>query len=232
MKKTIFFLAVLLAAAGLWALCLKVTVREGDFTAAEREIITRNDSVMYVTLISEPLDSAFLRTPSRELSPRAIRSGEFRTLAAKMLATVQSPQQGGVGIAAPQVGIGRRVIAVQRFDKDGEPFEVYPNVRIDSLFGEVVPGPEGCLSVPGKRGTVRRNRSVIIRFTNPETLETVVDTVHGFTAVIFQHECDHLDGIMYTDRAASVWTNPVRDAERAAYDALGLYRRPAWLKLE
>ena len=105
----------------------------------------------------------------------------------------------GVGIAGPQVGISRRVVAVQRFDKEGEPFEVYPNIRITARRGEPEPGPEGCLSVPGRRGTVSRYREIDISYTAmPEGRDTV-ETITGFTAVIFQHECDHLDGILYTD---------------------------------
>ena len=206
MKRILILLSALALVVLAWILCVKVTVREGDFSKDEIKTITRSDSVMYVTLVTVPEDSVLLRTPSRDLSLRALRSGAFEKLSSGLLATVRA--EDGVGIAGPQVGILRRVVAVQRFDKEGEPFEVYPNVRIDSLFGAVEPGPEGCLSVPGKRGTVRRNRSVIISYTSPETLETVRDTIHGFTAVIFQHECDHLDGILYTDRADSVWTKP------------------------
>ena len=161
---------------------------------------------MRVLSIFNPDDSLILRTPSEMLDDKAIKSEEYRLLAEKMLTTVQSPEQDGVGIAAPQVGINRRIVAVWRGDKEGGPFEVYPNVRIDSLFGEVRPGREGCLSVPGWRGIVPRYSSVIVSFTDPATLQTVRDTVHGYSAIIFQHECDHLDGIIYTDRADSLST--------------------------
>ena len=123
----------------------------------------------------------------------------------KMVRTVTDPSQDGVGIAGPQVGISRRIVAVQRFDKEDEPFEVYANVRIDSLYGPMAYGQEGCLSVPGMRGTVPRWTSAIISYTDPATLLTVHDTVSGFTAVIFQHETDHLDGILYTDKADSLF---------------------------
>lgn len=104
------------------------------------------------------------------------------------------------------VGILRRIVLVQRFDLPGEPFIAFLNPQIDSLFGEVLPGPEGCLSVPGKRGIVRRNRSLILSYVDGETLDAHRDTIEGFTAVIVQHECDHLDGVLYTDRADSLWT--------------------------
>ena len=174
-----------------------------DFTKAERQIIDNSGDVMYVTTM--PGDSAVLRTPSRNLSARELRSERLQVLLDKMLATVQDPSQDGVGIAAPQVGINRRIVCVQRFDKEGEPFEAYVNVKLDSLWGEKERGPEGCLSLPGLRGYVSRYRSVLVSYIDRESLQPRKDTVHGFTAVIFQHECDHLDGILYTDRADTVF---------------------------
>ena len=176
-----------------------------DFRRAERRLIVRSDSVMRVLNIFDPADTAVLRAQSTDLSDRSLRSKDFKMLAAKMLRTVTDPSQDGVGIAAPQVGINRRIVAVQRFDKSGEPFEVYPNIHIDTMMGPRVCGPEGCLSVPDRRGIVPRYREIVISWKDPATLQGMRDTVRGFTAVIFQHECDHLDGILYTDRADSVF---------------------------
>ena len=170
------------------------------FEPREREIITQSDSVRYVYVVDNPDDSLLLRGTSRDLSDRELQSGLYRTLERKMLCTVQSPEQDGVGIAAPQVGLLRRIVALQRFDKEGEPFEVYPNIRIVEFRGEKEPGPEGCLSVPGRRGEVLRYRDIDIRYTSPKTLTDTLERIQGFTAVIFQHECDHLDGILYTDK--------------------------------
>ena len=58
------------------------------------------------------------------------------------------------------------------------------------------------------RGLVPRYTSVIVSYRDPETLEPRRDTVSGYTAVIFQHECDHLDGILYIDRADTVYASP------------------------
>lgn len=174
-------------------------------SAEETALIETSDSVMRVLSVFVPEDSLVLRTASVDFSDADLRSEVFRTLSAKLLATVTSPEQDGVGIAAPQVGLNRRVVAVQRFDRPGEPFAVFPNARIDSLYGEVKGGPEGCLSIPGYRGSVPRYSNVIVSYKDPATLQTVRDTVSGFTAVIFQHEIDHLDGVLYTDRADSVW---------------------------
>ena len=121
-----------------------------------------------------------------------------------MVATVTHPSQDGVGIAGPQVGLNRRVIAVQRFDKEGEPFEVYPNVRIVWASDSLAAGPEGCLSVPDRNGDVLRSREIVIEYADMNRLDEedymVRETVYGFTAVIFQHEVDHLDGVLYIDR--------------------------------
>lgn len=201
MKVRYSILLVLLACA--FASCCG---RKGAelFEPREREIITQSDSVMYVYVVDNPDDSLLLRGISRDLSDRELQSELYRTLERKMLCTVQSPEQDGVGIAAPQVGLLRRIVALQRFDKEGEPFEVYPNLHILEHVGDTVRGPEGCLSIPGKRGIVPRSEGVIVRWTDPQTLQAATDTVHGFTAIIFQHETDHLDGILYTDRADSV----------------------------
>ena len=196
------------------------------FTKEQRLIIRQSDSVMYVT--TWPEDSAVLRTPCVELTKAELKSNDLKTLMAKMLATVRSPQHDGVGIAAPQVGVGKRLVCLQRLDKEGGPFEFYPNVRIDSLFGNIGKGPEGCLSVPPMRGLVPRYTSVIVSYLDPETLEPRRDTVTGYTAVIFQHECDHLDGVLYIDRADTVYVSTAWEAERRAYD----YARPEWWPLQ
>ena len=172
---------------------------------AEKELISGSPDVMRVLTVVDTKDSLFLRKASKDFSDRDLRSDEFKVLARKMVRTVTDPSQDGVGIAGPQVGISRRIVAVQRFDKEDEPFEVYANVRIDSLYGPMAFGQEGCLSVPGKRGTVPRWTNAVISYRDPVTLQTVRDTVSGFTAVIFQHETDHLDGILYTDKADSLF---------------------------
>ena len=173
------------------------------FTASERAIICESDSLMPVMVM--PQDSAVLRSVSSDLDLKALRSRELKTLLDKMLYTVTDPSQDGVGIAAPQVGINRRIVLVQRLDKEGEPFEAYVNVRLDSLYGATVSGREGCLSVPGLRGMVSRSNGVVISYVDPSSGERRSEQVEGYTAVIFQHECDHLDGILYTDRADSLF---------------------------
>ena len=223
------FLVLFATLAVLLLSCGSPRKLQGPFEVWERTVITMSDSVMYVFVTSEFMDSLELRATCRDLSEEELRSDLLSMLSTKMLATVRSPQQGGVGIAAPQVGLRRRVVAVQRLDKPGEPFEVYPNIRILAHLGDTVRGPEGCLSIPGMRGIVPRSEGVVVSWTDPQTLQAVTDTVHGFTAIIFQHEIDHLDGILYTDRADTVFVNQAWLDERAPYEAEGAYDKPRWL---
>ena len=171
---------------------------EGGFTAEERALIRSTDSTFRVLTVEDSLDNAILRSASTNLSPKTIKSRDFVDLCNTMLRTVTHPSQDGVGIAAPQIGINRRVVAVQRFDKPGEPFEVYGNIRITEFLGEKTLGPEGCLSVPDRREDVDRYQDIIIEYAHEGKL--VTERVSGFTAVIFQHEVDHLEGILYIDR--------------------------------
>lgn len=190
--------------------CIR-TPDKGDFTEAELALINGSDSLMHVLTIADSLEQAVLRAVSTDLSARALRSGGYAQLARRMVTTVTHPSQDGVGIAGPQVGLNRRVVAVQRFDKPREPFEVYPNVRIVWASDSLAYGPEGCLSVPDRRGDVLRSTEIVIEYADMESLlnsrgssiPVIRDTVRGFTAVIFQHETDHLDGILYTDRLES-----------------------------
>ena len=194
--KRIALIAIILAA---------VSCSEGSnkgWTFAEKALIAEPDLVMRVLTIENRKDSLILRTPSSDIAAEAIDTPEYKALEQKMLATVTSPEQDGVGIAAPQVGLLRRIVAVQRFDKEGEPFEVYPNIRVIRTRGEMAPGGEGCLSVPDRRGVVMRYQDIDISYTSPFTLRDTVETVQGFTAVIFQHETDHLDGVLYIDKLA------------------------------
>ena len=186
------------------------------FSEKELALIESTDSIMRVLTVEDSLDNAVLRAPSKDFSIEALRSETFAELERLMVATVTHPSQDGVGIAGPQVGLNRRVVAVQRFDKgiagaDGEmeyPFEVYPNIRIIWASDSLSTGPEGCLSVPGRRGDVLRSQEIVVEYadmtsirdTSCEDIPMIRDTVRGFTAVIFQHEIDHLEGVLYIDR--------------------------------
>ena len=200
--KKILFLIMLLTAS-----CCR---NAGDFTAEEKALINRSatgietmvpEGTMRVLTIADPADNAVLRASSSNLSKKALQSEDYASLCSLMVATVTHPSQDGVGIAGPQVGLNRRVVAVQRFDKEGEPFEVYPNISIVWASDSLEAGPEGCLSVPDRREDVMRSTEIEIEYADSSNgYETVRERVSGFTAVIFQHEIDHLDGILYIDR--------------------------------
>ena len=184
------------------------------FTEDELTLIHEADSIMRVLTIDDLEDLTVLRSTSSNLPDSALLSQEFARLAELMVSTVTHPSQDGVGIAGPQVGLNRRVIAVQRFDKEGEPFEVYPNVRMIWASDSLAAGPEGCLSVPNRREDVLRSQKIVIEYADISGysskdqslsdegigIPTLRDTISGFTAVIFQHEIDHLDGVLYIDR--------------------------------
>ncbi len=189
MKKSILFLVLAAVAA---TACQ-------SWPDDSKSIIHSSGQVMRVLTVDNEADSTFLRQPCVNIPVRELKGETYAMLAGKMVATVTDPSQDGVGLAGPQVGVRCRVVAVQRFDKEGEPFEVYPNVRITATRGEKALGPEGCLSVPSAYGEVERWQDIDITYTSVNTLRDTIEHITGFTAVIFQHECDHLDGIIYTD---------------------------------
>ena len=181
--------------------------KTGGFSSGELELLNGTDSIMRVLTIQDSIDLAVLRAVSCDFSAKELMSEQFSKLGRRMVATVTHPSQDGVGIAGPQVGLNRRIVAVQRFDKTEEPFEVYANVRIVWLSDSLAYGPEGCLSVPDRRGNVLRSQQIVIEYADLASLShscddipMARDTVSGFTAVIFQHEIDHLEGVLYIDR--------------------------------
>lgn len=179
--------------------------KSSTFTNSEIELITiHKNSIMPLATINNTKDSIFLREIAKPLTKADIESEYFSNLTNSMLLTVTNPENEGVGIAAPQVRISKQLIAVQRLDKENEPFEFYINPKIVNTLGEKQLGGEGCLSVPGYRGNVERYRNITIEYNHISTFEVVSETIEGFTAVIFQHEIDHLNGIIYIDKAEDV----------------------------
>ncbi len=114
----------------------------------------------------------------------------------------------GVGLAAPQVGISERVAVVEFGHEDDEdiPRQLYVlvNPEIVKMSDETVRGIEGCLSVPGLVGSVDRAKVVTVRAQDQHGKKLKIRAV-GWLARIFQHEIDHLDGVLYTDRAVEIW---------------------------
>ncbi|HYB66089.1 MAG TPA: peptide deformylase [Steroidobacteraceae bacterium] len=128
---------------------------------------------------------------------------ELASLVADMNDTMRALS--GAGIAAPQIGVGLRVVIFELKDNprypqlSPVPYTVLVNPQLTVLDGEQEEGWEGCLSVPGLRGLVPRYRH--LRYQGFDAAGRPIDrTVEGFHARVVQHEVDHLDGILYPQR--------------------------------
>ncbi len=114
----------------------------------------------------------------------------------------------GVGLAAPQLGVSERLVVIEYGDDEDEdaPLKLYVviNPEIIKTSSEMVNGVEGCLSVPGLVGAVDRHESIVVKGLNRRG-QPVRIKAEGWLARIFQHEIDHLEGIIFTDRADKVW---------------------------
>jgi peptide deformylase len=158
-------------------------------------------SVRQVVEIGDPV----LRRQARELTRDEISSPEIQTLIDDLIETKRATH--GAGIAAPQVGESVRVAVVEveegnpRYPyKPPEPLTVLINPTIEPLDDQLIEINEGCLSVPNLRGTLQRHLEVRVRYIDRDgTGHEVVK--RGLTAGTFQHEVDHLDGILFVDRA-------------------------------
>jgi len=127
---------------------------------------------------------------------------ELRTLVADMFDTMDAAP--GVGLAGPQVGVGLRLFVFSWVDDDGESWRgvaINPTLWQSPLTIEPLDDgeEEGCLSIPGERFPLRRAESVLLRATDLDGAEFEI-AAHGWLARIFQHEYDHLDGVLYADR--------------------------------
>ena len=118
----------------------------------------------------------------------------------------------GVGLAAPQIGLSERIIGVEYFErpedeeKEDAPKKVWAllNPEIVKSSEETVMGVEGCLSIPGLVGEVERHASIQVKGLNRHG-KPVKIKAEGWLARIFQHEVDHLNGVLFPDRATRVW---------------------------
>lgn len=134
---------------------------------------------------------------------RRFGSPELAALVEDMFDTMRALN--GAGLAAPQIGVDLRLVVfgVQRNprypDATEVPTTVLANPAIEPLSDATEGGWEGCLSVPGMRGFVPRAASIRYRGLDPEG-RPIEREAHGFHARVVQHECDHLDGILYPRR--------------------------------
>ena len=138
---------------------------------------------------------------------KGFNAPELDALVADMFDTMAALN--GAGLAAPQIGVSQRVVIFSvesnpRYpDVEHVPTTVLINPILTPIGDEKEEGWEGCLSVPGLRGLVARHRS--LRYTGFDQHGTPIDrTVSGFHARVVQHECDHLDGILYPMRLRDI----------------------------
>jgi peptide deformylase len=158
----------------------------------------------------------------RKARPVSVFDKDLQSLVEDMLETMRAAP--GVGLAAPQVGISERLIVVEYAEPpeepEGEPraapasdtpaepvkprLYVMANPEIVKTSGEMIVGVEGCLSIPGLVGEVERFSVIHIRGLNRRGQPMRVKA-EGWLARIFQHEIDHVNGVVFPDRAARVW---------------------------
>lgn len=134
----------------------------------------------------------------------------LQTLLDDMVETMRDAP--GVGLAAPQIGLSERIIVIEYYEREEDeeveeaPKKVWAliNPEITKTSEERLIGVEGCLSIPGLIGEVERHAEVHVKGLNRHGKPTKVKA-KGWLARIFQHEIDHLNGILFTERATSLW---------------------------
>ena len=135
---------------------------------------------------------------------------DLHTLLDDMVETMREAP--GVGLAAPQIGLSERIIVIEYYEREEDeevedaPKKVWAmiNPEIVKSSPETVMGVEGCLSIPGLVGEVERHEQVLVKGMNRHGKPMKVKA-KGWLARIFQHEIDHLNGVLFTERALRVW---------------------------
>lgn len=171
----------------------------------ERNLIDSGDynTPFRVLTIDNANDLKVLRTPCKDLNYEG-DSALIKKLAARLLSTMIA--ENGVGIAAPQIGISRNIFLFMRINQPNHPVEIAINPRIVNKPNESICFEgDGCLSIPGQSGNTARYAWIEVEYLNIEGV-TIRERLEGFsrtddfTGIIFQHEYDHLQGVLYTDK--------------------------------
>lgn len=161
-------------------------------------------AVRRILRLGDPL----LRRKSSPVPITEIRSKEIKNLVRDLYDSMKV--SAGIGLAAPQIGVLKRVVVVgfdrsERYPELARGIEqrVLINPEVEILAGQTEGFWEGCLSIPGMRGYVERSRRIKLKYydLNEDLHEELVE---GFDAVVYQHECDHLDGVLYIDRLSDM----------------------------
>lgn len=158
------------------------------------------------------MGNPILRTVASDVKVGDIKSEQFAQLISDLRDSMK--HYGGIGIAAPQIGVSQKVciIELEEFNRYGQeihlPFTVFVNPVIEVVTPEAEGYWEGCLSVPGLRGFVERPQHINVRYLNEKGEQQILEA-KGFLATVVQHELDHLMGILYIDR--------IKDSRLLAY---------------
>ncbi len=161
-------------------------------------------------IVTEP--DPILRKVAKKVTGLELKMPLTQQLIDDMIETMHAAP--GIGLAAPQVGIGKRIIVVHVGDEGG-PYAVV-NPVIDDREGEVV-APEGCLSIPGIVGDVKRAERCTIAGLDRHGKKFRLEA-QGLVARCFQHEVDHLDGVLITDKAENVREAVLVEVEAVSAD--------------
>ena len=159
-------------------------IMSGDSNTA-MPIIQTTDSLQHRVLLGKSLNVK----PGNRITKILVNRMKLSLLSTK----------GGVGIAAPQVGINRNIIWAQRFDKAGNPLEYFLNPKILWRSETLNLGAEGDLSIPDFRDQFYRSQVIHFEYFDLDGKKRT-EIVEGFTAIIIQHEIDHLSGILISDK--------------------------------
>ena len=141
-----------------------------------------------------------LRMKADEVGPDEFTSGFVSGLVTKMAWFMDKHQ--GIGIAAPQVGVSKRVFLMHRFGTgsvDLGKVEVVCNPQILAFSKKMVMSKEGCLSLPGMEGIVERHDKIRVKYQNEAGSWKELD-LKGLNSIVFQHESDHLNGVLFIDK--------------------------------
>lgn len=148
-------------------------------------------AILKVAQLGHPV----LRAVAAPIEPPMVRSPQIRQLIDDMLDTME--EYDGAGLAAPQVHVSLRLVVLTVDDESGP--EAWINPELTPLTDATGAIYEGCLSVAGLRGRVSRPTLIHARFID-RTGTPRAYILQGFPAIVAQHECDHLDGVLYVDR--------------------------------
>lgn len=149
--------------------------------------------------VTKGIDNKILRTVSK---PVGAVTAQIRQLARDMIKTME--RENGVGIAAPQVGVNIRMV-ICKFNPGANNEVVIPmiNPEILELADTMLDGEEGCLSLPGLWGHTKRADYAMVRFKNLKGVSQTLE-LSGFNARIIQHEVDHINAILFADKATDL----------------------------